>query len=75
MSKTCNPLDETLPVWVDDEGQPVTCHEKIKVMNENFREFEQMAKDLLEDGVLMGCSESQIRLSLQQIVKTVALTY
>ncbi len=75
VSKTTNPLDSELPVWLDDEGLPVTCHEKIKVMNENVREFEQMAKDLLEDGVLMGCSENQIRIALQQVVETVELTY
>jgi hypothetical protein len=75
MSKQTNPLDSELPVWLDDEGMPVTCHEKIKVMNENFRELAQVAKDLLEDGVLMGCSESHLRQALHQLLDTVELTY
>ena len=72
---TANPLDEGLPVWIDDEGLPITCHEKIKVMNENFRELEQMAKDLLEDGVLMGCSENHLRQALHHLMASVELTY
>ena len=70
-----NPLDAGLPVWIDDEGLPITCHEKIKVMNENFRELEQLAKDLLEDGVLMGCSESHMRQALRQLLDQVELTF
>lgn len=70
-----NPLDARLPVWVDDEGAPITCHEKIKVMNENIEEWEQMVKDLLEDGVLMGCSEAQLRQTLHQLMDRVALTF
>lgn len=76
MSKAlANPLDANLPVWVDDEGLPITCHEKIKVMNENFSELAMMAKDLLEDGVLMGCSENHLRQALHQLLDTVELTY
>ncbi len=76
MSKhAANPLDQGLPVWRDDEGSPITCHEKIKVMNENFRELEQLAKDLLEDGVLMGCSEQHMRQALHQLLDQVELTF
>lgn len=50
-----------IPVWRRDDGSPVSCHEKIKVMNENLAEIRQMAQDAFEDALLMGCSEEQVR--------------
>ena len=49
------------PTWRGDDGAPVSCHEKIKVMNENLAEIRQMAQDAFEDALLMGCSEAQVR--------------
>jgi hypothetical protein len=50
------------------DGSPVSCVEKIKVLNENFAELRQVAQDALEDAVLLGCSEAQIREVLHQLV-------
>jgi hypothetical protein len=55
------PRTTDLPVWRRDDGAPVACHEKIKVMNENLAEIRQMAQDAFEDALLMGCSEAQVR--------------
>ena len=59
--KLTNPEDPGLPVWRSDACPPVSCTEKVKVLNENYRELEQMLRDAIEDGVLMGCSEAQLR--------------
>ena len=50
-----------LPTWRQPDGQPVSCREKIKVLNENLEEVFEMAQDALEDGILMGCDEAQLR--------------
>lgn len=50
-----------MPIWLDDQGQVVSCTEKIKVMQENMQELYQMAQDAFEDGLLMGCNEAQLR--------------
>lgn len=63
-----NPEDPELPVWRSDAGAPVSCTEKVKVLNENFRELEQMLSDAIEDGVLMGCSEAQLRAELHALI-------
>ncbi len=39
----------------------IACTEKNKVMRENLEELRQMAQDALEDAVLMGCDERQVR--------------
>jgi hypothetical protein len=56
------------PTWVQPDGQPVSCREKIKVLNENLDEIREMAQDALEDAILMGCDEAQVREVLHGIV-------
>ena len=56
-------------VWLTPEGEKVSCVEKIKVLNENIAELRQMAQDALEDAVLMGCDEAQLRRVLHALVE------
>jgi hypothetical protein len=36
-------LPKHSPVWRQPGGAPVSCHEKLEVLNDNFRELQQMA--------------------------------
>jgi hypothetical protein len=56
------------PRWHTSDGEPVSCLEKIKVLNDNLAELRAMAQDALEDAVLMGCDEAQVRAVLAGIV-------
>jgi hypothetical protein len=56
------------PVWRQPDGKPVSCLEKIKVLNENIQEIETLCADALEDGVLMGCSADQIKDALHALI-------
>jgi hypothetical protein len=56
-----------LPRWLTPEGEPVSCIDKIKVLNENLEELRDMAQEALEDAVLMGCDEAQFRGVLHQL--------
>jgi hypothetical protein len=64
-----------LPVWRTPEGEPVSCVEKIKVLNENLGELKALAQDALEDAVLMGCDERQVREVLAGIVASLINPY
>jgi hypothetical protein len=55
-------------VWRSDGGQAISCIEKIKVLNENIDELSQIAQDALEDGLLMGCSEVQLRQAFHEAI-------
>lgn len=55
-------------IWRAPDGTPLSCIEKIKVLNENLVEIQQMCQDALEDAVLMGCDEEQIRTVLLGLV-------
>lgn len=63
------------PVWRHDDGTPVSCLEKIKVLNENYTELQQMAQDALEDALLIGCNESQVRQALHELVDALVNPY
>ena len=55
-------------VWRSPAGEPLSCVEKIKVLEENLAELKQLAQDALEDAVLMGGDERQLREALHEIV-------
>ena len=61
MSEPKRPTKLELPTWLTPEGEPVSCVEKIKVLNENLAELQALAQEALEDAVLMGCDEAQFR--------------
>ena len=62
-------------IWRQPDGAPVSCREKIKVLNENLDELRQMAQDALEDAVLMGCDEAQLRAVLHGLVDSLENPY
>jgi hypothetical protein len=47
--------------WRQPDGSVVSCTEKLKVLQENMDELLQFAQDALEDAVLMGCDEAQVK--------------
>ena len=46
----------------------ISCIEKLKVMQENMEELRQYALDALEDAVLMGCDENQVKEAFQATI-------
>jgi hypothetical protein len=60
--------DSPFPTWKQPDGQPVGCRDKLKVLNENLEEIREMAQDALEDAILMGCDEGQVRHVLHDLM-------
>lgn len=63
------------PIWRQPDGQPVSCVDKIKVLNENLTELQQIAQDALEDAILIGCDEAQVREVLQRLMASLENPY
>jgi len=61
------PVPET--VWRSPSGEVVACVEKLKVLRENLEEIQQLCQDALEDAVLMGCDERQLKQVLTNLVQ------
>ncbi|MDO4907837.1 hypothetical protein [Neisseria sp.] len=64
-----------MPKWYGDNGEVVSCTEKIKVMTENMTELYQAAQDAFEDALLMGCGEAQLREYLHRLIEGVENPY
>lgn len=75
MAERRAPYDSDAVVWRTPEGGIVSCVEKIKVMSQNFSELRQLAKDTLEDAILMGCDEAQVRAELARLMESLETEY
>ncbi|MGE4011889.1 MAG: hypothetical protein AB7G15_07115 [Alphaproteobacteria bacterium] len=64
-----------LPVWSDSAGKPLSCRDKIKVLNENLEEIRALCQDALEDAVLMGADERQVRATLENMLASLINPY
>jgi hypothetical protein len=64
-----------MPVWLSPDGVKVACTEKIKVMQQNLEELQQMAQDTFEDGVLMGIDSVQLKNYLMNLMQNLHNPY
>lgn len=67
--------NDDAPLWRDSSGSPVSCLEKLKVLNDNYRELRQMAQDAFEDALLMECDEQQVRQALHELIDSLHNPY
>ncbi len=68
MQKT--PNNPTI-TWTQPDGTPVSCAEKIALLNDNLSLLRQECQDVLEDALLMGCDEKQVRDVLHDVVDSI----
>jgi len=61
--------------WRRPDGSVISCTEKLKVMQENMEELRQYALDALEDAVLMGCDEAQVKEAFHATIATLNSGY
>ena len=62
-------------IWRSPKGEIIACVEKNKVMQENLEEIRQVCQDALEDAILMGCDEVQVRSVLTELIATLHNPY
>jgi hypothetical protein len=55
-------------IWPQDDGAPVSCREKLKMLADNHAELAQVMQDAFEDAVLMGVDEAAMRRILTEMV-------
>lgn len=63
------------PLWRAPDGKPVSCVEKLKVLEQNLDEFRAMALEFLEDASLMGCDVDSVRKVLKDAVDALPTPY
>ena len=56
-------------IWLQTDGAPVSCREKLKTLAENHTELAQVMQDAFEDAVLIGVDEAAMRTILADMVQ------
>jgi hypothetical protein len=62
-------------IWRSPSGEVVACVEKNKVLQENLAEIRQICQDALDDAVLMGCDERQVREVFAELIASLETSY
>jgi hypothetical protein len=62
-------------IWRSPAGEVIACVEKNKVLQENLVEIRQICQDALEDAVLMGCDEQQVRSVFIELINELESQY
>jgi len=57
-------------LWLQENGHPVTCVEKIRVLQENWSELRDVMQDAFDDALLMGVGEQVMREHLINLVSS-----
>ena len=55
-------------VWPGADGAPVSCREKLRTLDDNHRELQQVMQDAFEDAILIGVDEAAMRRILADLV-------
>lgn len=61
--------DDGAIVWRFADGSAIGCAEKRKVLDDNLAEIRQLCQDALEDALLMGCDEAQVRQAFAAVIR------
>ncbi len=55
-------------LWLQADGSPVSCLEKLRVLEENHTELAQLMQDAFEDAVLIGVDDQAFRDRMHALV-------
>ena len=61
--------------WFRSDGSVVACTEKVKVLEENWKEIQATLQDALDDAVLMGCSAEHVKAEWCRLVSNLSSRY
>ncbi len=68
-TRISNKHSNTLPKqWIGRDGMPLTCEEKIMLLNDHMEEINELCQQAFEEAMHMGCSEEFMRIVLQEMI-------
>ncbi len=56
------------PRWIQPDGTPVSCRDKLEILAENHEELRHVMQDAFEDALLMGVDEAMMRQTIADLV-------
>ena len=61
-------MSPPVAIWPQPDGEPVSCRDKIEILDENYDELQHVMQDAFEDAVLMGVDEAAMRSLIEKLV-------
>jgi hypothetical protein len=59
-----------VPAWKQPDGTPVSCRDKLEILNDNHEELRHVMQDAFEDALLMGVDEDFMRNVIADLVSS-----
>ena len=55
-------------IWIDNKEKIISCDETNKVLNENYYETLAVLQNALDDAIILGCNEKDVRLKFSKLI-------
>ncbi|MDC3091166.1 hypothetical protein OA848_02135 [Rickettsiales bacterium] len=55
--------------WKTKSNEVISCDEKLKILNENLTEIENIFQSSMDDAILMGCDENDFKSKVIELIK------
>jgi len=59
-------------IWYNKKNEIISCVETNKVLNENYAEVQSLVQNCIDDAIILGCKENDIK---KKLIKVVNDTY
>ena len=56
--------------WYTVKNTKISCKEKIKLLNQNIEEFQNLANDILDEAILMGVDKKQLLEIMSNVISS-----
>lgn len=71
LNRSSSKVSEAIPSqWIGRDGMPLTCEDKIMLLNDHLEEINELCQQAFEEAMHMGCSEEFMRIVLQNMIST-----
>ncbi len=55
-------------IWYDKNDEIISCDETNKVLNENYVEVKTVVQNCVDDAIILGCTENEIKNKLSELI-------
>lgn len=62
-------------VWKSKDCEIISCDEKLKVLEENLSEVNNVLQNAYDDAILIGCDESDLKKKFQDSVNNLNFSF
>ena len=57
--------------WKSSNNQKITCQEKLKILNDNLLDLEELIIEIYDEALLMGVDKKQIETIMKSVVSCI----